>query len=153
VPTDLSFAPLPADLVLPAWCDPARLAYSFELPEETPSNNVVKNLHWMAYRRMRQLWRVRVLSRGLAGTRPEAPLEQAALVVVRRCSGQLDWDNAYGGLKPVLDTLVVRSKRNPDGLGLVVDDSPRHMPYPPLVLQRPASPGAGSTHVAIFGLA
>jgi hypothetical protein len=151
--TDLTLTPLPADLTLPAWCDPARLVYSFELPEETPSNNVVKNMHWMAYRKMRQLWRVRVLSRGLAGARPKEPIAQAALVIIRRCSGQLDWDNAYGGLKPVLDTLVVSSKRNPDGLGLVVDDSPRHMPFPPLVLQRPASPGGGSTHVAIFELA
>lgn len=145
-------AVLPSDLEVPAWCASGRLAYSFQIPLETPSNNAIKGMHWMAYRTLRQRWRVQVLVHGLAGTRPAQPLPRSALVVVRRCAGVLDWDNAYGGLKPVLDTLVAASTRNPDGLGLVADDSPRHMPYPPFLLQRPALRGAGSTHVAVFEL-
>ncbi len=126
--------------------------FDFELPEETPSNNVIKGMHWHAYRQLRQKWRVRVLSRGLAGKKPAQPLRQAALVIDRHCAGELDWDNAYGGLKPLLDCLVGASTRNPDGLGLVADDSPRHMPFPPYVRQLPAAPGKGKTRIRIFSL-
>ncbi len=137
---------------LPPWCQGCSLVFDFEIPHETPSNNILKGMHWMAYRRLRQLWRVRVLSKGLNGSRPRQPLARAALVVDRRCSGVLDWDNAYGGLKPLLDCLVVPTPRNPDGLGLVVDDNPRHMPYPPLVLQHRAPRGSSSSRVRIFSL-
>ncbi|WP_162571065.1 MULTISPECIES: hypothetical protein [unclassified Variovorax] len=106
-----------------------------------------------AYMALRRLWTVKVFSRGLADRRPAAPLAQAALVVVRRSAGELDWDNAYGGLKPILDCLVVKSSKNPSGLGLVTDDSPKHMPYPPWVVQRSAPRGRGNVHFAIFGLA
>ena len=143
---------LPADMEVPYWCAGKALAFSFELPEPTPSNNTIKEMHWHAYRKLRLMWKLKVLSRALGGGRPERPLARAALVIGRRCAGELDWDNAYGGLKPLLDCLVQKTKRNPDGLGMVMDDSPRHMPYPPFVQQLPALRGDGSTHVAIFDL-
>lgn len=136
----------------PAWCDGKPLAFEFEIQEETPSNNVIKGMHWQAYRQLRQRWRVRVLSRGLQGRKPETCLQKAALVVERHCAGELDWDNAYGGLKPLLDCLVQKTSRNPDGLGLVADDSPRHMPFPPFVLQLPAKRGEGKTRVRVYDL-
>lgn len=136
----------------PSWCVGRPLVFDFELPEETPSNNTIKGMHWQAYRQLRQKWRVRVLSRGLHGRVPATPLERAALVVERHCAGELDWDNAYGGLKPLLDCLVGPSRRNPDGLGLVRDDNPRHMPYPPFVMQLPATRGEGKTRIRIYSL-
>lgn len=144
--------PFPLDVEIPAWCQQGTLAYCFSLSEATPSNNVVKNMHWMAYRKLRQMWRVRMFSQGLRGRLPERTLSRAALVIVRRCAGSLDWDNAYGGLKPVLDTLVQKTSKNPDGLGLVLDDSPRHMPYPPFLQQLPAPRGQGTTDILVFEL-
>ncbi|WP_150126676.1 hypothetical protein [Burkholderia cenocepacia] len=89
----------------------------------------------------------------LDGNLPEAPLAKSFLVVTRECAGSgLDWDNAYGGLKPLVDCLVSRSVRNPDGLGLIEDDNPKAMPYPPFVRQRPAKPGKGKTKLQIFEL-
>lgn len=138
--------------ILPGWCKRENLVYAFELSEPTPSNNVIKNMHWQTYKRLRQEWRLRVFVEGLNARHVQATLEKSALVVVRRCSGSLDWDNAYGGLKPVLDCLVKRTPRNPDGLGLILDDNPSSMPYPPLLVQRPAKRGAGSTLVLVFKL-
>ena len=143
---------LPEDLEVPYWCHGKTLVHSFELPEPSPSNNIIKELHYHAYRQLRLMWKIKMLSKGFPNGRPERPIEKAALVIGRRCAGQLDWDNAYGGLKPLLDCLVQRTKRNPDGLGVVVDDSPRNMPYPPFVQQLPAKRGDGSTHILIFDL-
>lgn len=88
----------------------------------------------------------------LQGRRPKEPLKRAFLRITRGSSSQLDWDNAYGGLKPLLDCLVMPSTRNPDGLGLVQDDSPSHMPLPPFVIQESAKPGADTTVVEVFEL-
>lgn len=138
---------------LPPWCTSATLAYSFRLNSETPSNNVIKSMHWMKYRNLRMMWRIWVLSQGLGGSLPkEGPIDRAALVIERHCSGLLDWDNAYGGLKPLLDCLVKKTSKNPQGLGLIEDDSPRHMPYPPVMFQRPAPPKKGFTIINIYNL-
>ncbi len=64
--------------------------------------------------------------------------------------GGLDWDNSYGGLKPLLDCLVSPSACNPDGLGLIVDDNLGNMPLPPFVKQLPAKPGQDRTIVRIY---
>ena len=150
-PDDLGLH-VPSDMEVPYWCHGKTLVHSFELPEPSPSNNTIKELHFHAYRNLRLMWKLKMLSRAFPRGKPAEPIKKAALVIVRRCSGMLDWDNAYGGLKPLLDCLVVKTKRNPDGLGVVVDDSPRHMPYPPFVQQLPAKRGDGSTHIAIFDL-
>ncbi|KWU23351.1 hypothetical protein [Burkholderia cenocepacia] len=148
-----SLLELPPDMEIPAWCAGATLRYSMHLNRESPSNNDIRGLNPKAYKGLRQLWCNKILSKGLHGQTPDAPLERAALVLVRRCSGSLDWDNALGGLKPIVDCLVVRSlRRSPNGLGLVRDDSPKYMPYPPFMLQRSAAPGEGSLDIAIFEL-
>jgi len=79
------------------------------------------------------------------------PLARCYLQIERHCAGAgLDWDNAYGGLKPLLDCLVAPSARNPDGLGVIRDDSPAFMPYPPALTQHAAKKGAGKTIVRIY---
>ena len=82
---------------------------------------------------------------------PAQPIERCFIHIERHSAGAgLDWDNAYGGLKPLLDCLVQGSDRNPDGLGIIFDDSPAYMPYAPLIQQHKAKPGHGRTVVRIF---
>jgi hypothetical protein len=53
------------------------------------------------------------------------PIQRCEVEIERHCSGRLpDWDNLYGGFKPILDCLVVRTKTNPHGLGVIEDDAP-----------------------------
>lgn len=125
------------------------LRYTLELTPETPSNNQIRGLHFAAYRSIRKDWQMRVFV-GLGARRPKLPLSVSFLDIERRSSGELDWDNAYGGLKPLLDCLVMPSRRNPDGLGLIQDDSPKHMPLPPFIRQVKAPPGHGSTLLRIY---
>lgn len=128
------------------------LIYTLELPGETPSNNEIKGMHFHVYKKTRKGWQDKVLA-ALGGKLPDKPLENAYLEVDRHCAGGgLDWDNAYGGLKPLLDCLVAQSKRNPDGLGLITDDNPRAMPEPPYLRQLPAKRGQGRTVVRIYSL-
>lgn len=138
--------------MLPPWTGTLVPVYEFELPEPTPSNNVIKNMHWQAYRTLRRAWQLKVFMEGVKGRRPASPIQTAALLIERYSAGSLDWDNAYGGLKPLLDCLVAPSPKNPDGLGLILDDSPKHMPYPPLLLQYGAKRGEAKTRVRIFDL-
>ena len=125
--------------------------YSLQVMEASPSNNVIKGMHFMAYRKLRSSWKLQLraaLGRAQLG---QPPIDQALLLIERHsASAGLDWDNAYGGLKPVLDCLVLPSAKNPDGLGLVVDDSPRHMPFPPMVVQLSCARKAGRTRIQIY---
>jgi len=134
-----------------AWGWNGELRYELSLPSATPSNNVIKGMHFQVYKKTRGNWRLMVQA-ALKGFRPEKPLEKSGLVIIRRCSGELDWDNAYGGLKPMLDCLVSPSDKNPDGLGLILDDNPRAMPFPPFLKQEKAKPKQGSTTVLIYEL-
>jgi hypothetical protein len=132
-----------------AWGVTGALRYELTVREETPSNNVIKEMHFRDYRILRHRFRYLVLE-ALAGKRPALPIEQSFLVVRRHCVGVLDWDNALGGLKPLLDCLVVATTKNPSGLGLVRDDSPRHMPYPPFMEQVKAKRQAGFTEILVY---
>lgn len=132
---------------------PGRLVYTLELPEATPSNNVIKAMHYRVYQKTRQAWR-RLVQAGLPdGSVQGGPIDLSRLEIERySAGGGLDWDNAYGGLKPLLDCLVCASARNPDGLGLIADDNPRAMPEAPRLTQHPAKKGSGRTVVRIYAL-
>lgn len=128
------------------------LKYEFSFDSETPSNNVIKNMHFQIYKKLRANWRAKLKAQ-LLDLDNIAPIEFAFLYVERHCAGGgLDWDNAYGGLKPVLDCLVLQSKRNPDGLGLITDDNPKNMPLPPFFVQSKAKKGMGKTILKIYEL-
>lgn len=135
---------------LPPWCSPERLAFVLDLDEASPSNNTIKGMHHFAYRKVREQFAVKV--RGALAGREAPQLQQSALYIVRRSAGTLDWDNAIGGLKPILDCLVRPSDRNPSGQHVVEDDNPKHMPHPPYMQQLSAKKGAGSTTVYVFAL-
>lgn len=102
---------------------PRELIYEFHLPAATPSDNAIKGMHFHAYKKLRKSWRVNILM-AIGGKVPAAPLLCSALEVEWYCAGSLDWDNDFGGLKPLLDFLVAPSAQKPDGLGLIADDSP-----------------------------
>jgi len=128
------------------------LRYSLRLPKQTPSNNEIKGQQFFVYKKTREAWHL-MTKAALKGVRVGRPIERSKLVIVRHSAGVgLDWDNAYGGLKPLLDCLVAPSKRNPSGLGLIQDDSPLFMPKAPILLQEKAKRGAGYTEVLIYAL-
>lgn len=127
------------------------LIYELHLPAATPSNNAIKGMHFHAYKKLRNGWRASVLA-AIGGKAPATPIARSALEIGRYCAGSLDWDNAYGGLKPLLDCLVAPSARNPDGLGLIKDDSPKFMPEAPRMTQGAAKRGRGCTIVRIYAI-
>jgi hypothetical protein len=130
--------------------EPERLAFVLHLDEASPSNNTIKAMHFRAYKKLREDFSAKVKA---ALDDAEAPhLEHSALFIVRRSAGTLDWDNALGGMKPILDCLVQPSARNPSGLHIVQDDNPKNMPYPPFMRQLPAKRGEGSTEIYVFSV-
>lgn len=144
-----------------------RLVYTLEMPEATPSNNSLRGAHFHAYKSLRRRWkglvcaaagvarpaRMKAAGSPVAGSASERePLPLAHIEVERHCAGSLDWDNALGGLKPLLDCLVSPSARNPDGLGFIVDDSPRCLLAAPSMTQHPAKRGQSRTVVRIYAL-
>ena len=137
-----------AEQKLPLWCDPAKLVLCLHLDTPSPSNNVIRAMHFHAYRKFRNDTAASVVA-ALGSHEPRA-IPLSALFIVRRSAGSLDWDNAIGGLKPLLDCLVQASDRNPDGLGIIEDDRPRCMPFPPMMQQLPAKRGQGSTQIFVF---
>jgi len=84
----------------------------FEIPEATPSNNVVMRMHHR--KRSREHIRVAWLVRSIVGHRK--PVKECKMKITRYGDRFLDWDNMSGGLKFLLDAMV---KCN-----LVVDDNP-----------------------------
>jgi hypothetical protein len=140
-----------SSVYVPDWCSTDRLVYAFHLDAPTPSNNVIKQAHFHVYKRVRETWRARVID-AIGHRLLSAPIDRSALVIVRFSAGALDWDNALGGLKPLFDCLVAPSDRNPSGLGLIRDDNPRNMPFPPFMQQLSAKRGAGSTSLYIYAL-
>ncbi|WP_018234283.1 hypothetical protein [Thioalkalivibrio thiocyanodenitrificans] len=129
----------------------ARVCYRLDLAILTPSNNTLRGMHYMAYRKLRRAWASEILV-ALNMRLPSRPIAQALLEVHRYSSGELDWDNALGGLKVVQDCLVRQTSRNPDGLGLIVDDCPKYMPEPPYMRQLEARRNQGRSHIFIYEL-
>ena len=128
----------------------AVLAYKLDLPWPTPSNNEIKGMHFTKYRKLRKNWRDAVWI-ALNGRLPDESLPLVFIEIDRYSQGiGLDWDNAYGGLKVLLDCLVESSSRNPDGLGLILDDNPACMPAPPLVKQLIAPRGGERTECRVY---
>ena len=98
----------------------------FTLPEPTILLNQWQRLHWNKRRQHNHdlAWHVRVALQQ-AGHQWGKPFQLCRIAVTRVSLNLPDWDGLYGGLKPLLDTLVPYSKRNPHGLGLIADDNPR----------------------------
>lgn len=50
-------------------------------------------------------------------------MKRCTVLITRASTGQPDWDGLFACAKAPLDCLVVASKRNPHGLGVIVDDN------------------------------
>lgn len=136
-------------LTLPNGTVELALRHTLVFSESSPSNNVIKGMHPQVYKQLRNKWRGYVKAQVPEGTL--TPIEQSFLIIERFSAGSgLDWDNAYGGLKPILDCLVRPSVRNPDGVGLIVDDNASNMPFPPYVLQHSAKKGEGKLIIRVY---
>jgi len=94
----------------------------FELREPTILQNVWQRMHYTKRKDHSSAlaWSIRKA----AGRRKAKPLNKCIVSVLRYSSQLPDWDGLYGGLKPLLDCLVVRTKTNPHGLGFIKDDNP-----------------------------
>ena len=124
---------------------------SVSLPRMTPSNNEIKGMHHFVYRKVRKAWR-ELVAQAVPACVLGAGLKRSWLVIERHSSGSLDWDNAYGGLKPLLDCLVMPTPRNPDGLGLLENDGVLNIPHPPLLLQHQVKRKDQKTIIHFFQL-
>lgn len=89
----------------------------------TPTLNVWMRTHWAARRRVMELWSWTIRQQ-LSGQFwiDSDPIRACQLHVERRSTAVPDIDNAVGGMKPLLDCLVVPTKRNPWGNGVIRND-------------------------------
>ncbi len=96
----------------------------FTLDEPTILMNQYQRMHWAKRRRyMKTLaWKIRD-----AAKPPHQPIQQCEVHIARYSTGSPDLDGLYGGVKGVLDCLIVCTTRNPHGLGFIQDDSPAHI--------------------------
>lgn len=91
-----------------------------EIAEATPSLNYFIYNHWSHYARLKKHWTKMIwVARCQAQAGGVEPIVQARVVIERYGPHPLDTDNAYGGVKCVVDSL--RSLR------LIADDDPEHL--------------------------
>ncbi len=100
----------------------------FTIDEPTPLLNVWQRWHWAKRRKYTQelskaIWIIwSTVSKHFY---PDfKTFKKCHVTIERHSAGLPDWDGLYGGLKPLLDCLVVRTDRNPHGLGFIEDDNP-----------------------------
>ncbi len=102
---------------------------SFEiatLPQMNSASGHSRGRHWTAAHRFRDQWRALVAyAVGRAGGSPPAPLRLAAITATRFSSRQPDYGNLVESFKGVIDSLLP----SPRGCGVLLDDSPRVLPY------------------------
>ena len=96
---------------------------SLALPLPWMPRATFDRLHWAAKGRIAKeaaaKFRAQIEPLGLT-----APLVDVSIDCYRTDWRELDKDNLYGGLKPYLDAMTLPTKRNPRGIGLIVDDRP-----------------------------
>ena len=97
------------------------------LPAASPTLNVLLRSHY--YKKRKELekwgWLIRKATDQQRNHVPK-PIVKCTIHVERYSTGNgVDWDGFYGGLKPILDCLVVPTAKNPNGLGFILDDNPK----------------------------
>jgi hypothetical protein len=123
---------------------------TFTIPEASILLNVWKRMHWAKQKEYHE--RLCLLIRSALMTescRPSVPFQMCKIEVDRFSAGTADWDGLMGGLKPLFDTLVVCTKKNPLGLGLIEDDNPNCIIECPIIRQHKSTRKAASTVVTI----
>ncbi|WP_272962296.1 hypothetical protein [Alcanivorax jadensis] len=92
------------------------------LSEPTPLLNVWQRWHWQQRRRYTQHVRLELRSQIIP---PKEPLARCHIEIKRYSIGLPDWDGLFASAKAPLDCLVVQTKQNPHGLGIIEDDNPK----------------------------
>jgi hypothetical protein len=96
-----------------------RLEFSIPM---TPTLNVMLRWHWRE--RQRRAKEMAYQVRSAIGVFAGQPMRKCRILIERHSSGKPDIDGAWGGAKLLLDTLVVPTRRNPHGLGVIANDDP-----------------------------
>lgn len=124
---------------------------NFTLPEPTILLNKWQRMHWTKRREYHKAlcWSVRAALEKEGITRL-SPYKRCKIEIDRYSTQLADWDGVMGGLKPLLDTLVVCTKTNPLGLGLIEDDNPNCIIECPIIRQHKSTRKAASTVVTII---
>lgn len=99
------------------------MTITLSIPEPTPTLNQWQRMHWAQRRKLceRFAWLLKLGNPKKQGKE----ISHCQIVIYRMSPGaRPDWDNLYGGFKPLLDCLVMPTKSHPHGLGWIVDDNP-----------------------------
>lgn len=123
----------------------APLVQTWEFPELPPSLNTLRKMHFQQYRTLRQHWSQNF------GRNPDPPLARAWLSIETWRPRWVDWDNYYGGLKPLLDCLSTARQSNPDGQGWILDDKPSCLAQPRVYQQIGIRPDGIKTVFRLYG--
>ncbi|SHG33354.1 hypothetical protein SAMN02745753_03711 [Marinomonas polaris DSM 16579] len=123
---------------------------TFSIPEASILLNVLLRMNrWDRKEYHKALcWSVRAALES-EGYKRLSPFKQCKIEIDRYSSALGDWDGVMGGLKPLFDTLVVCTKTNPLGLGVIEDDNPNCIIECPAIRQHKSTRKAASTVVTI----
>jgi hypothetical protein len=123
---------------------------TFSIPEASILLNVWQRMHWAKRKEYHEVlcWSVRAALES-EGYKRLSPFKQCKIEIDRYSSKLGDWDGVMGGLKPLFDTLVVCTKTNPLGLGVIEDDNPNCIIKCPVIRQHKSTRKAASTVVTI----
>jgi hypothetical protein len=124
------------------------------IPEPTILLNQWQRMHWTKRKKYHEdlYWKIRIALKeeGYSPAVPlETPMAMCKIEIDRYSDGKADWDGMLGGLKPLFDTLVVKSTKNPLGLGIIEDDNPDCILQCPVLRQHKSTRKAASTVVTI----
>lgn len=97
----------------------------FEIPIALASFNETRKMHFKAYKRYRES--LALLVRKAYGPIRHKPMTRVYIHFIRHGSRSLDWANLYGSFKPLEDCLVLPKQSSPNGLGIIIDDSVKHV--------------------------
>lgn len=90
-----------------------------------PTPNTLMRMHWSRRRRLqRRVCELVWCAMREAGIRPRAPLGCCRVQITRYSRRRCDVDALHGTGKLLLDVLQPASRRHPEGLGVIADDSP-----------------------------
>jgi len=101
---------------------------TFTLPFVLDSLNTRLRQHWAKRSGDDKQLTLEIMA-AIGGPRyyPRPPFKRARVSIVRIGIGQLDPDGLPAAQKPLIDALCVASSRHPGGLGIIEDDSARHI--------------------------
>jgi hypothetical protein len=97
----------------------------FSIPMTMPTPNTLLRMHWAKRRRLqRRVSELVWCALRQAGIGRADPIDRCRMSLTRYSRRRCDVDALGGTAKLLLDVLQPPSRRHPEGLGVIVDDSP-----------------------------